>query len=50
MRSKPATADKPEPELRQKPPWLLEARAARNKALDEARPCILILNADSGAL
>ena len=33
-----------------RPAWWTDARAAREAALGAARPCVLILNADSGAL
>jgi hypothetical protein len=32
------------------PPWRTDVRAARETALAEERPCVLILNADFSAL
>jgi len=32
------------------PPWWVDAQVARRTALNDARPCVLILNADSSAL
>jgi hypothetical protein len=32
------------------PPWRTDVQATRETALSEARPCVIILNADSGAL
>lgn len=32
------------------PPWRLDTREAREAALKEAKPCVLILHVDSSAL
>ncbi len=34
----------------QRPPWWTDVKAARKAALLAAKPCVIILNADSGAL
>lgn len=35
---------------RSRPSWWTDAQAARRQALEAAQPCVIILNADSGAL
>jgi hypothetical protein len=50
MTSKPAVKTARIPASQQQPPWYTEAQTARKTALDEARPCVLILNADHSAL
>jgi len=50
MNSKPTGGSRRMPASQQQPPWSTEVQAARKTALKEAKPCVLILNGDSGAL
>jgi hypothetical protein len=36
--------------LRDEVPWWTDVKAARQTALRNSKPCVIILNADSGAL
>jgi hypothetical protein len=47
MNAKPITQRKP---ASPRPPWYEEAQTARTTARREGKSCVLLLNADSGAL
>jgi hypothetical protein len=49
MNSNPTVKSRRRP-ASQPPPWLLDVPAARKTALQQAKPFVLILNIDSGAL
>jgi hypothetical protein len=49
MNAKPAVSVRKKP-VPQQPPWFTEAQAVRERAREEGKPCVLLLNADSSAL
>jgi hypothetical protein len=50
MNSKLGVRRTPTPAPHSQPLWYTDVQTARQTARDQARPCVLILNADSSAL